>query len=97
MATRLMSDSNAAVRPEQALGFLPAARLWECPLLDWVLGLSVLYIIFQDPDIVTVCLGASSIALLPGLGADLCKAADVGADLVGKVEAVFPKMIVTPP
>lgn len=58
-----------------------------------LLGVGVLYLIFEDPTIVTgFGLGASSIALFGRVGGGIyTKAADVGADLVGKVEAGIPE------
>lgn len=58
-----------------------------------LLGVGVLYLIFEDPAIVTgFGLGASSIALFGRVGGGIyTKAADVGADLVGKVEAGIPE------
>jgi len=58
-----------------------------------LLGLGVLYMVFRDPTIITgFGLGASSIALFGRVGGGIyTKAADVGADLVGKVEAGIPE------
>jgi len=58
-----------------------------------LLGVGALYMIVKDPAILTgFGLGASSIALFARVGGGIyTKAADVGADLVGKVEAGIPE------
>ena len=58
-----------------------------------LLGVTVLYMIFGDPNIIYgFGFGASSIALFARVGGGIyTKAADVGADLVGKVEAGIPE------
>ena len=58
-----------------------------------IFGISAFYLWFGDASIITgFSLGASSIALFARVGGGIyTKAADVGADLVGKVEAGIPE------
>jgi len=58
-----------------------------------LLGLGILYYFIREPEIINgFALGASSIALFARVGGGIfTKAADVGADLVGKVEVGIPE------
>jgi len=58
-----------------------------------LLGLSVFYYLYGDPNlIIGFSFGASSIALFARVGGGIyTKTADVGADLVGKIEAGIPE------
>ena len=107
----MMSATRANVRTAQKakegmpaalnVAFSGGAVLGLCVVGLGALGLAVLYLIFDgNNDILTgFSLGASSIALFARVGGGIyTKAADVGADLVGKVEAGIPRMTpATPP
>ncbi len=58
-----------------------------------LLGTSIVYIFTKDPFIINgFAMGASSVALFARVGGGIyTKSADVGADLVGKVEAGIPE------
>lgn len=75
------------------IAFSGGSVMGMCVVGLGILGLGILYLIFRDANIVTgFSLGASSIALFARVGGGIyTKAADVGADLVGKVEAGIPE------
>ncbi len=76
-----------------SVAFSGGAVMGMCVVGLGLLGVSVLYMIFGKVEIITgFGLGASSIALFGRVGGGIyTKAADVGADLVGKVEAGIPE------
>ena len=75
------------------IAFSGGAVMGLCVVGLGIAGVSLAYAAFGDVDIVTgFGLGASSIALFARVGGGIyTKAADVGADLVGKVEAGIPE------
>ena len=79
----------------KALGiaFSGGSVMGMCVVGLGLLGCALIYIITKDVEILTgFSLGASSIALFARVGGGIyTKAADVGADLVGKVEAGIPE------
>ena len=75
------------------VAFSGGAVMGMCVAGLGLLGVSLIYAILGDTDILFgFSLGASSIALFARVGGGIyTKAADVGADLVGKVEAGIPE------
>lgn len=88
--------ANAAQKGQnQALGiaFKGGTVMGMCVVGLALLGIGLLYIFIKDFNVITgFGLGASSIALFARVGGGIyTKAADVGADLVGKVENGIPE------
>jgi len=85
-ATKSISDALT-------VAFSSGSVMGMCVVGFGLLGLSLLYLFVGDPDIINgFALGASSVALFARVGGGIyTKAADVGADLVGKVEAGIPE------
>ncbi len=73
--------------------FSGGAVMGMCVAGFGLFGVSMVYILTQNPKVLSgFSLGASSIALFARVGGGIyTKAADVGADLVGKVEAGIPE------
>ncbi|HUU00564.1 MAG TPA: sodium-translocating pyrophosphatase [Myxococcota bacterium] len=102
---RTAAAARTGLNPALMIAFSGGAVMGMCVVGLATLGLGVLFIIytfiwdFQGTDTVIVLntitgfsLGASSIALFARVGGGIyTKAADVGADLVGKVEAGIPE------
>lgn len=76
-----------------SIAFSGGSVMGMCVVGLGLLGASVLYLILEDTNVLFgFSLGASSIALFARVGGGIyTKAADVGADLVGKVEAGIPE------
>lgn len=84
-----MSGVNGAL----AVAFTGGSVMGMAVVGVGLLGVVVMFVIFGDPSTITSFgFGASSIALFARVGGGIyTKAADVGADLVGKVEAGIPE------
>lgn len=76
-----------------SIAFSGGAVMGMCVAGLGALGVSLVYILTKNVDVLSgFSLGASSIALFARVGGGIyTKAADVGADLVGKVEAGIPE------
>ena len=76
-----------------SIAFSGGAVMGMCVVGFGLFGAGVVYILTKNPDVLSgFSLGASSIALFARVGGGIyTKAADVGADLVGKVEAGIPE------
>ena len=76
-----------------SIAFSGGAVMGMCVVGLGLLGCGLVYVVTRDPGALSgFSLGASSIALFARVGGGIyTKAADVGADLVGKVEAGIPE------
>ena len=88
-AAAAMTGLNPALRVAFSSGSVMGLTVVGIGLL----GVTILYLIFQDITVVAgFGFGASSIALFARVGGGIfTKAADVGTDLVGKIEAGIPE------
>ena len=91
--TRTAQAASSGINPALTIAFSGGAVTGMVIVGLGLLGIGILYIIFRNADIINgFALGASSIALFARVGGGIyTKAADVGADLVGKVEAGIPE------
>lgn len=90
---RTASAARRGISPALNIAFSSGSVMGMMVAGIGLFGLSVLYLIFRDPVVINgYALGASSIALFARVGGGIyTKAADVGSDLVGKVEAGIPE------
>ena len=91
--TRTATAAQEGLNPALRVAFGSGAVMGLTVTGIGLLGIVILWMIFKDPNIVAgFGFGASSIALFARVGGGIyTKAADVGADLVGKVEAGIPE------
>ena len=91
--TRTAATAQTGLNPALKVAFSSGAVMGLTVVGLGILGVTILYLIFQDITYVAgFGLGASSIALFARVGGGIfTKAADVGADLVGKLEAGMPE------
>ena len=92
-AVRAAQATNDGLGKTFALAFRGGATVGMAVPALALLAITVLYFVFRDPfAIVGVGIGASLIALFIRIGGGIfTKAADMGADLVGKFEANIPE------
>jgi K(+)-stimulated pyrophosphate-energized sodium pump len=92
-AVRAANATESGIGRTFALAFRGGATVGLAVPAMALLALALLYMIFPDPiTIAGVGIGASLIALFIRIGGGIfTKAADMGADLVGKVEANIPE------
>jgi len=91
--TRTAAAAMRGLNPGLRVAFSSGAVMGTTVVGISIIGVSALYLIFQDITVVAgFGFGASSIALFARVGGGIfTKAADVGSDIVGKVEAGIPE------
>ena len=90
---RTTAAAMRGLNPALRIAFSSGAVMGITVVGVGLLGVTILYVIFQDITyVIGFGFGASTIALFARVGGGIfTKAADVGADLVGKVEAGIPE------
>jgi K(+)-stimulated pyrophosphate-energized sodium pump len=90
---RTSAAARKSISPALRVAFSSGAVMGLSVVGLGLLGVTGLYMIFGSPEILFgYSFGASSVALFARVGGGIyTKAADVGADLVGKVEAGIPE------
>ena len=90
---RTAATAMRGLNPALRVAFSSGAVMGITVVGIGLLGVTILYLIYENIDyVVGFGFGASSIALFARVGGGIyTKAADVGADLVGKVEAGIPE------
>ena len=90
---RTANAAQKGIKPALKVAFSGGTVMGMSVVGLGLLGLGILWIIFKDATIITgFGLGASFIALFARVGGGIfTKAADVGADLVGKIESGIPE------
>jgi K(+)-stimulated pyrophosphate-energized sodium pump len=91
--TRTVTAAQEGLNPALRVAFSTGMVMGLTVVGVGLLGIVVLWLLFEDANVVAgYGFGASSIALFARVGGGIfTKAADVGADLVGKVEAGIPE------
>ena len=91
--TRTTVQAMQGLNPALRVAFNSGAVMGLCVVGIGLIGVTTIYWVFEDIAIVAgFGLGASSIALFARVGGGIyTKAADVGADLVGKIEQGIPE------
>ena len=90
---RTTAAAQQGLNPALRVAFSSGGVMGMSVVAIGLLGVTMLWWVFKDPNIVAgFGMGASSIALFARVGGGIfTKAADVGADLVGKVEQGIPE------
>ncbi|MXX92808.1 MAG: sodium-translocating pyrophosphatase [Chloroflexi bacterium] len=91
--TRTATAAETGLNPALRIAFNSGAVMGLTVVGIGIVGVTILWLIFGNPNVIAgFGFGASSIALFARVGGGIyTKAADVGADLVGKVEAGLPE------
>ena len=91
--TRTANAAESSLNKALSVAFSTGAVMGFVVVGIGLVGVAVLYYLFESPTVIAgFGFGASSIALFARVGGGIfTKAADVGADLVGKVEAGLPE------